>query len=81
MKDDQCCIEILTIERMISENLLLMFKNDKIFGIQKVKDAMNNIWAASPSFDDPVQVLVEKIIINSSFVLQKVAREERVRCQ
>ena len=52
----------------------------KIFGIQKVKDAMNNIWTVSPSAHDPIQVLEEKII-NSSLVLQKVARGELVRCQ
>ena len=41
---------------------------------------MNNIWVASPSSDDPIQVL-EKMVINSSYVLQKAAREELVRCQ
>ena len=52
----------------------------KIFGIQKVKYALNNIWAASPSSDDLILVL-EKKIINSSFVFQKVAWEELVRFQ
>ena len=51
----------------------------KIFGIQKFKDTVNNIWAASPSSDDIIQALKENII-NSSHVLQKAAREELVRC-
>ena len=52
----------------------------KIFGIQKVKEEVINIWSASPSSDDPIQVLEEKII-NSSHALQKAAREELVRCR
>ena len=52
----------------------------KIFGIQKVKEEVINIWSASPSSDDPIQALEEKII-NSSHALQKVAREELVRYQ
>ena len=51
----------------------------KIFDIQKVKDEVINIWSASPSSDDPIQVLEDKII-NSSHALQKAAREELVRC-
>ena len=41
---------------------------------------MNNISMVSPSAHNPIQVLEEKIM-NSSLVLQKVAREELVRCQ
>ena len=50
----------------------------KIFGIQKVKDEVINIWSTSPSSNDPIQALEDKII-NSSHALQKATREEMVR--
>ena len=41
---------------------------------------MNNIWVTSSSYEDPIQVLVGKII-KSSYVPYKVAREEQERWQ